>query len=302
MAKAESGGLDALAPDDSIESPVDIWARYPSLKQSKLFHEYLSRLTAGRDMNVFITAASETGVGKTTLAFTLAVLWDMHGWTADKATLSPREYDVLYDEVGKGSVLILDEAEHAVDNRRASSHENVDLSQAFATKRYQQIAGILTAPSRGWVDKRLGSDAADYWIQCHETPHGKPKGEATVYRLRNNEHYMSDYKTTEETISWPVLDWHPEFRKLEAKKAKRMEGKTEENYVPRSEVEDLKANYWNKASKKARYHIVRSMYEFGLAQKDIAAILKAADEVDGVGQSRVSNIVNADSFDEVYSS
>jgi hypothetical protein len=292
-----------LAEIDPAEagSPVEIWSRYPGLTGSKIFHEFLARLTAGRDMHVIITAAAETGVGKTTLAFVIAMLWDMNGWTAEKATLSPRQYEMQYDQVPPGTVLLLDEVQQAADNRRASSTDNVELSQAFATKRYRQVFGVMTAPSKGWVDDRIGGDSADYWIQCQETPEGRPKGEAKVYRLRNNEHYESNYQERTETISWPILDWHPEFRKLEQLKAHRMEGRTESKYVHRDEVEDLKDNYWNKCSKKARFHLVQAMHSFGLTQGEIATILNAAEEVEGLSQPRVSDLVNADSFEEVYS-
>lgn len=299
MAETESVG--------DVSSPVEVWADYPGLTDSKLFHEFLTRLTNNRDMHVIITASAETGVGKTTLAFALAMLWDMNGWSAEKATLSPREYEMMYDEVPPGSVLILDEAEQAADSRRGTSSDNVGLSQAFATKRYQQVFGILTAPSKGWVDDRIGGDSVDYWIQAQETDEGKPKGEAKVYRLRNNEHYESSYKTRTETISWPVLDWHPEFKALENKKKERMEGKTKSKYVHRDEVEQLKENYWNKCSKKSRFHLVRAMSEFGLSQGDIATVLGLAEDdsggdIDALSQPRISDLVNADSFSEVYSS
>lgn len=297
MAQAESG-VDEF---EDVQSPVDIWGRYPAFTESKLFHEFLSRLTSGRDMHVIITAAAETGVGKTTLAFALALLWDMSWWTAEKATLSPREYNQMYDAVAPGSVLMLDEVEQAADARRSSSKDNVELSQAFATKRYRQVFGILTAPSKGWVDGRIGVDSMDYWIQAQETPEGRPKGEAKVYRLKNNEHYESDYKKRTETISWPILDWHPEFRKLERKKVNRMEGTTQDKYVHRDELEDLKKNYWKKCMQKTRFHIVRAMYENGISQGDIADILDDADEVDAVGRSQVSRLCNAESFEEMYS-
>lgn len=304
MAQAESGSLSEFEGD--IKSPVDIWARYPGFTESKLFHEFLARLTSNRDMHVIITAAAETGVGKTTLAFALALLWDMTGWTTEKATMSPREYELMYDEVNPGSVLMLDEVQQAADNRRATSSSNVDLSQAFATKRYRQVFGMMTAPSKGWVDDRIGADSADYWIQAQETPEGRPKGEAKVYRLRENEHYESSYKERVETISWPILDWHPEFQELERMKAERMEGRTENKYVHRDEVEELKDNYWNKCSKKARYHFVRAMSDFGLKQSEIASVLAAAEtdsdgDVEALSQPRVSDLVNAESFEEEYS-
>lgn len=304
MAQAESGLSEF---DGEPNSPVDIWARYPGFTDSKLFHEFLARLTSNRDMHVIITAAAETGVGKTTLAFALALLWDMTGWTTEKATMSPKEYEMMYDEVEPGSVLMLDEVQQAADNRRATSSTNVDLSQAFATKRYRQVFGMMTAPSKGWVDDRIGADSVDYWIQAQETPEGRPKGEAKVYRLRENEHYESSYKERVETISWPVLDWHPEFQELEEMKAERMEGRTEAKYVHRDEVQDLKDNYWNKCSKKARYHFVRAMSEFGHTQGEIARILGAAEDdsdndIEALSQPRISDLVNAESFEEVYSS
>lgn len=293
MAQAESAG---------ITNPVQIWSRYPSLKNSKLFSEYVHRLTAGRDMHVIVTAASETGVGKTTLAFTLALLWDQHGWTCDQASIADaKQYEALYDQVPPGTVLLLDEAEKAADARRGTSKGNVEISQAFAAKRYRQVFGILTAPSKGWVDKRLGSDAADYWIQAQETPNGRPKGEALVYRLRSNEHYGTDYSKKVESISWPNLDWHPEFRKLDRKKVEKLEGDVKSAYVHRDEVEEMKKNFWNKATKMARYHIVKAMVEHGITQTDTAEILQVAEHVEGLTQSQVSRYVNSDEFEEVYS-
>lgn len=276
-----------------VNSPVDIWGRYPGLSNSKLFHEFASRLAAGRDMHVIVTASAETGVGKTTLAFVLALLWDMHGWTVDKATLDPREYDILYDQVEPGSVLMLDEVEQAADSRRGSSRENVNLSQAFATKRYRQVFGLMTAPSKGWVDDRIGGDSADYWIQAQETPDGRPKGEAKVYRLKNNEHYEQSYSKRTETISWPIMDWHKEFRRLEEKKVSRMEGSTQSKYVHREEVEDIKENYWNKAWNKGRYELIKGLSDQGIQQQQIA---EAAD----LSPARISQLVNTESFEEAY--
>jgi hypothetical protein len=300
MAQADAGVTEADI--ESVDAPYQIWSKFPGLSNSKLFQEFLYRLKSGRDMHCFITAASETGVGKTTLAFAIAILWDIHGWTAEKATLDPREYGNLYDEVQPGSVLMLDEAEQAADNRRGMSRDNLELSHSFATKRYRQVFGVLTAPSRSWLDDRISNDSADYWIQAQETDQGEPKGEATVYRLRENEHYENDYTTKTEVITWPILDWHSEFRKLERKKAEKMEGVNESQYVHRDDVEEMKQNFWNKATKMTRYHLVCSMAENGITQTKISDILTSAEHVEGLSQSQVSRYVNADEFEEVYSS
>lgn len=327
MASAESGVEDTSIADEA-NSPVEIWAQFDGLTSSKYWQEYIARLTAGRDMHTYITAASETGVGKTTLAFALCLLGDMTGWQADQATLDPAEYAHLYDKqlfcaehdgddevprevfwacpdceyyLKPGSWLLGDEWEQAVDARRSSSKENLEASHQVATKRYRQIFGCYTLPSKGWMDGRFADDAADFWIQAQQTPEGKPKGEAYVYRLKTNEHYENSYTDRVETISWPVLDDHPEFQKLQQKKRERMEGKIQQTYIHRDEFEEAKKNFWNKATKKTRYHIVKAMAEWGIGQADISEILTIADHVEGLSQARVSQLVNSEAFEEEYS-
>ena len=300
-----SDAPDSVGDVDEVPRDGNDWSDMPDfegLRNSKLHQEYLQRLPANRDLRLYITAASETGVGKTTLAVALALLWDIYGWTPDKATLDPREYSFLYDRVRPGSVLILDEAEQALDKRRNMKEEQVQVGHDFATKRYRQVIGILTLPSRDWMDDRVAEDMADYWIQCQETDKGKPKGEAQVYRLKNNEHYQTSYSKRTETISWPRLDHRKEFRVVEAKKAERMEGTDESNYVRREEFEAMKDNFWNKATKKTRYHMVKAMCEWGLTQEEAAEITRISDHVEGIGQRRVSDFVNSEKFEEVYKS
>jgi hypothetical protein len=297
---ATTADIDGEADVEQAPTFREVWDYLPGITDSTLHKEYLNRMAAGRDIRAVITAASETGVGKTTLALVLAIMWDIHGWSPDKVTLDPREYAVKYDEVPPGSVLLLDEAEQAVDRRRGMTSDNLEVSHDFAAKRYRQVIGLLTAPSKGWLDDRIGIDMVDYWIQCQETDEGLPKGEAKVYRLKNNEHYESDYSKKTEIISWPNMDWHPAKRKLDAVKRERMEGSTDRRYWHVDEVEDLKSNYWNKCMQKTRFGMVRAMYEHGLTQQEIADITTAAEDVNGIGQRRVSDLVNAESFEDVY--
>jgi len=234
--------------------PIQELAADESIRQSKFFAEYLNRLVTGRDMHVIVTAGSETGVGKTTLAASLAIIMDQQGWTAEKAAVAnAAEYSQKYDQVEPGSVLILDEAEKAADARRGMSKESVEVSQAFATKRYQQVFGMLTAPSKGWVDNRLGSDSADYWIQALQTDMGRIKGEAKVYRLKNNEHYEQEYTERTEHIHWPNLDWHEEFRRLDKRKREILESDEGTPYIHRDELADIK--------KSVRKEAVRTLEE-----------------------------------------
>lgn len=307
-----------------------IWAQLPDeLRTSEFWTEYVHRLVAGRDMHTAITAASETGVGKTTLAYALCALGDMTGWTAAQATLDPAEYAHLYDKknycdhhaefddvplstfercsdcayaLPPGSWLLGDEWEQAVDARRSQTKENVEASHQVATKRYRQIFAVYTLPSKSWMDNRFSNHAIDYWIQAQEDDKGQPAGKATVYRVKINEHANSSYTEKVETISWPILDHHDEFQKLEQMKKERMEGTIQRTYVHKDEFEDAKENFWNKATQKTRFQMVKAMAKDGLTQQRIADITTQAEHVEDLTQSGVSRLVNADSFDDFYSS
>jgi predicted XRE-type DNA-binding protein len=267
--------------------PVGPWAQRPEFRDSKFFAELLNRLVTGRDMNIIVTAASETGVGKTTLAVALAMMIDQHGWTAEKASVAdPADYDYRYDQVPPGSCLILDEAEKAMDARRGMSSESVSLSQTFATKRYRQVFSILTAPSKSWIDNRLGSDAADYWIQALQTDLGRIKGEAKVYRLKTNEHYEVDYSKRTEYMHWPNLDGNPEFERLDERKRQLLESDTEQSYIDADDVDELKQQAVESATEQQRRKVITRLNDVdGITQAQIA-------DVWDVSQSRVSQIVN----------
>ncbi len=278
MAPKQRRGLTkTAAPDeltDGLENlgPVEEWAGVEEFRESKFFAEYLNRLVTGRDMHVIVTAASETGVGKTTLAASLAIMLDQQGWRFEKAAVAnAAEYSRKYDEVKPGSVLLLDEAEKAADARRGMTKESVEVSQAFATKRYQQVFGILTAPSKSWVDNRLGSDSADYWIQALQTDMGRVKGEAKVYRLKNNEHYEQEYAERTEYMHWPNLDWHSEFKKLDRKKRELLESDEENPYIHKDEVADIKKRIRKDTRKEIIQDVINRMafeadYDFTQAQ------------------------------------
>ncbi len=267
--------------------PVGPWAKVPEFRSSKFLGEVLNRLVTGRDMNIIVTASSETGVGKTTLAAALAIMIDQHGWTAEKAAVADAvAYDRLYDQAPPGTCLILDEAEKAMDSRRGMTKESVNLTQSFATKRYKQVFSILTAPSKSWVDNRLGSDAADYWIQAQETDMGRIKGEANVYRLKTNEHYETDYAKRTETLHWPNLDNNDEFRRLDKRKRDLLESEEEQQYVEADDVRDIKKQAARSAVENQRREIITELNELDkLTQKDIAGVFK-------ISSSRVSQIVN----------
>lgn len=301
---------------------------YPELAESTYFKEYLARLSGGRDMHTIITAEGETGVGKTMVGFTLAYLLDVHGWSTEKATLDPREYANLYDRreycdkhsggdidvqtfhscpdceyyLPKGSWILGDEWEQAMDTRLSMSKDNRELSHNYAGKRYRQLFSAVTLPSKNWLDKRLGQSSADYWIQCLEGDLGSVKGEARVYRLKEDEHYETSITKKTETLTWPNLEGHEMMQQLNLMKKQRFEGTETSTYIHKDEFQKAKKNFWNKATQKTRYEMIKAMYDFGIPQSDIAEITQLAEHIDGIQQPRVSQIVNSDDFEEVYSS
>jgi hypothetical protein len=289
MAKSEHLKQPEPRPEDRDIGPLAKIIKYPSLRKSRFFTELFTRLVIGRDANIVITASSETGVGKSTLAVTLALLIDQHGWTPDKAAIgSAKQYDRLYDESPPGSVVILDEAEEAADARRGMTSESVSLSQSFASKRYKQVFSILTAPTKTWIDKRLGSDSADFWIQAEETDLGRIKGEGPVYRLKTNEHYEQDYTNRTETVSWPNISDHEAFAEMDRRKTERYDnsGGNEAEYYDADEVQQMQRQSREEAQKAYRREIVRRLNKFDdLTQGDIG-------EVFDISSSRVSQIVN----------
>lgn len=280
MATSARGQQQQLTQDitqDLALGPIGPLAKRPSIRKSKFFAEYLNRLVTGRDMHVLVTAGGETGVGKTTLAVALAMVMDQHGWNSGKAAVAnPEHYSVLYDKVSPGSVLILDEAEKAADNRRGMTKESVNLTQDFATKRYQQVFGILTAPSKSWVDKRLGDDAVDYWIQAQETDMGRIKGEGRTYRLKVNEHANQTYEKFHEIIHWPAMDWHPEFRALDDRKTSLLESDGEASYIHRDEYEAQLKSVRKETRQDYRNEIINKMYNLDYSQTDIANVLEVS--------------------------
>jgi len=290
MATGEPITDPAAIPARETElGPLEYLEDGGSLRNSRLFAEVLTRLVTGRDANIVITASSETGVGKSTLAVTLALLLDQHGWRAEKAAIgSAQDYDRLYDSVEPGSVVILDEAEEAVDGRRGMSSESVSLSQSFAAKRYKQVFSILTAPTKSWIDKRLGSDSADFWIQAQDTHLGRVKGEARVYRLKTNEHYETDFTKKTETIAWPDISDHPEFGRMDQKKKSRYDNSGDEKtYYDEGEVAEIREQERKEARKEQRQEIIEALSNTEkLTQAEIG-------EVFGISNTRVSQIVNA---------
>lgn len=182
---------------------------------------FIDRYRKGRDLKVIVTSRdSETGTGKTTLAFWLADQWHQlfapDKWNADKhATLDIYDYLDKYRNLPKGSVLILDEAEE-LDARRSMASKNVDFSHYWMKMRVRQVFTILTLPSTTALDSRV-EELADVWIEVQR------RGKALVHDIRVNSYNKSVQTWQVHNIEWPNVADHPEMKKLDALKQKDLD-------------------------------------------------------------------------------
>ena len=177
---------------------------------------FIDRYHKGRDLKVIVTSKdSETGTGKTTLAFWLADQWHQlfapDAWSAEKhATLDIYDYLEKYRGLPKGSVLILDEAEE-LDARRSMANKNVEFSHYWMKMRVRQVFTILTLPSTTALDSRI-EELADVWIEVQR------RGKGLVHDIRVNSYNKNVQTWQAHSIEWPNVAHHPEMKILEQMK------------------------------------------------------------------------------------
>lgn len=161
------------------------------LQYSPLGWIILYRLINDRDLKILITSkGNTTGTGKTTLGIYLAReirrwvndLYNRNGdWKAEKYSfMSEHEYIRKYLASETGDILLTDELEAMVDNRRSMGHGNVKFTQLWMEMRFLNVITIGTAPGLHTLDKRVPQNA-DIWINVI-----KP-GKAYVYFLSTND-------------------------------------------------------------------------------------------------------------------
>lgn len=236
------------------------------------------------DAKIIITSHnSKPGLGKTTLAIRFARALDPHGWSAeDKAFIDPYDYMRAYDNVKPGSVLILDEIEAVADKRRSNASENVDLSQAWATKRYRNIVTIATLPTTSMLDARM-IELSDYRINVMrrgaakafevvipDFPPHRPWQEPVdgMIHYRDLPEGDADYKH--------LTELKEEFTKVDRTTYKQ------------HEVDKIKERVVRETRKELRDELIRKFYKnTDVSQTDVS------DVVD-VSQAQVNRIINSE--------
>ncbi|WLW38172.1 hypothetical protein [Halorubrum spindle-shaped virus-BLv25] len=217
------------------------------------------KLTSDNDIKIIIQGAnSQTGVGKTTLAIELC-RWIDHGeWNADeKAFIDPQTYLNSYLEYPEGSALLLDEIGAGADSRRATSTDNVELSQGWQMLRSRNIATVATLPSTNMLDNRM-LELADYWILV------KKRGIAQPYEIRVNDFNGKIARKPlpgDEHISFPDLpDSDPDKRYLDSIKDNKVKTGGVKS-IPYPEHVEKVENAEKDARQEKRNEIIRDLYQ-----------------------------------------
>lgn len=235
------------------------------------------------DSKILITSHnSKPGLGKTTLGIKLARALDRNGWNAEeKAFLDPHDYMQAYDEVPRGSVLIIDELEASADNRRSNSGVNVDLSHAWATKRYRNIISIGTLPTTSMLDSRM-VELSDYRINVLR------RGAAKAFEIKIPD--FPPHRPWQEPMDG-VIDFtdlpddDPDKRHLDDLKVEFTQvGKS---WYTEREYQRMQKRVERETEKQTRDELLRKFYtNFDVTQKALA------EAVAELSQGQVNKILN----------
>ncbi len=217
------------------------------------------KLQSDNDIKIIIQGAnSQTGVGKTTLAIELCRWIDHNEWNAEeKAFIEPQTYLNSYLEYPEGSALLLDEIGTGADSRRATSTDNVELSQGWQMLRSRNIATIATLPSTNMLDNRM-LELADYWILV------KKRGIAQPYEIRVNDFNGKIARKPlpgKEHISFPDLPGNdPDKRYLDNIKDNKVKTGGVKS-VPYPEHKDKVEKAEDESRQEKRNEIIRDLYQ-----------------------------------------
>lgn len=144
--------------------------REQCIEDTQLCEDWYSRTQVGdpNDYVIAITATSQSGtsgVGKTTLAVTLAELFDGSddGFNAEEKAVVGDAFEFAYStyhEAPKHSALIFDEAQgtlsdSGMDSRRGMGEGPLSAIRAVASYRFKRCTPIIVTQSPRWIDSRM---------------------------------------------------------------------------------------------------------------------------------------------------
>lgn len=227
------------------------------------------RVKNNQDLTVLVEDYhSRRGTGKTVASIKLADHFDTtdEGLTYDKCSLSPEEITTNYTEQPRGSALVLDEAESGLDKYRAGSSVNKAMRDVISMGRIMEKYLVVNAPAA----QQLSTDIRrlfDVVIMVLR------KGLLLVHFVKGQPYeggiYLDDVQEIQVSdIRDPEL--REVYNQLADEKQKRLEN-NEDEYIQRSEVNEMLDNAQEEAGQNTRNDIIRQLLnETDLGPSDIA--------------------------------
>jgi hypothetical protein len=207
------------------------------------------------DLIIAIAASTRTeisGTGKTTLAATLAEVFDNTdgGFDAtEKASLDSNTVaKELYPGLPNQSAILFDEAQgtlasDGVDSRRAMADAVVKMSRAAAQYRKRQHTLIIVAQTTSWLDSRM-MDLIDRLVLIQEKNPTDEYARAVTF-----DHYRDDlpsntsakeYTPAIEDLYWePLPEDHPSYVALDELKEQANDKESEDGGQENQKTEEL---------------------------------------------------------------
>jgi len=283
------GGVKTASNADSGPSiDGEVVERYPF--RGPFFQLIADRKSQGKDAKIAVASANaETGVGKSTCAYYLAHVLDTSPsgyYIDDKATLGVDEFLGAYDRLGKGSALILDEAEQ-LTGRRAMAKENVKAGERWQMRRVQEICALLTLPKFSVLDP-LMKDLVDFRIEIQS------RGEAVIYK-KSHRPFGDTWWEQVQRFQYPDMDPTAGMQRLHELKDEFLEEDDSGGLVSQSEAKEEVEKSVEDARRDERDRMIMTLYDAGKTQQEIADTLAeeyGEDSDLAVSRRRVGHILD----------
>ena len=283
------GGVATAAPGSvgpDLDPGTEPARRYPF--RGPFFQLIAERKDQGKDAKIAVSSANaETGVGKSTFAYYLAHVLDTSaaGYVVDdKATLDVGSFLQAYDELPKGSALILDEAEQ-LTGRRAMAKKNVKAGERWQMRRVAEICSLLTLPKFSVLDP-LMKDLVDFRIEIER------RGLATIYK-KSHRPFGDTWWQAIQQFEYPAMDDTAGMERLHEMKEEFNET-NERAVVSESQAQAEAEKEAENARRADRDRTIQRLDEQGLTQQDIAdelAEIYGEDSDLAVSRRRVGDIL-----------
>ena len=283
------------------EIPEQQWSN-PFPEGHPLHDIYGKRVSNQQDLVIIVDDYhNRRGTGKTVAALQLANGMNQPGTlTKANATTRPEELRNAYVKLPERSALVLDEGELGASKYDASTKTNRALRQIMSIGRVLEKYVVVTMPDHGMLDREVWN-LSDVWISMTE------KGRGIVHFLKNNPYANGNGIQTEKVgvVDFADVQRGTQLREvynsLTQEKKEHMTGEGSEEYLTRSEVDEMLADQRKEVRQETRNEVIRGVYDRlgDLDDDDLQRIKRSRGvshaligESVGLSQAQITNIVN----------